>query len=79
MSKLFTYSLLQYSPNAGLGEVLNIGGLFLFADLNRAELRFPAHLQRLRVAFPGASEKLVRGFLRSIAQRATELSRQPEL
>jgi len=79
MSKQFTYSLLQFSPNAGLGERLNIGVLFLFADLNRAELRYPKHLQRLRAAFPGTAEKLVRGYLRSIAQRATELSRRPDL
>lgn len=79
MSNPFTYSLLQYSPNAGLGERLNIGVLFLFADQNRAELRYPRHLQRLRLAFPGVSEKLVRGYLRSIAHRAAELSRTPEL
>lgn len=79
MNKHFTYSLLQYSPDPGKGERLNIGVLFLFPDLNVAEFRFPTQLQRLHKAFPGAPEKLIRRYLKSLGSRAAEVSVQPEL
>lgn len=79
MSNHFSYSLLQYTPAEGCGEVLNIGVLLLFPELNRAELLSPRYLGRLRAAFPNAPERLVRGFLRSISNRTQVLSREPEI
>jgi len=78
MNKSFTYSLLQYTTSEGSGEVLNIGVLLIFQDTNSIELLYPKQLGRLKQAFPGVSEKVVRGFLKSINQRAYRLSHQPE-
>lgn len=79
MNKHFTYSILQYFPNEGSGEVLNIGILLLYPDLNFSQFIYPQHLTRLKHAFPGFSDKVVKGFVRSIEQKSLALSQSPEI
>lgn len=68
MSKLFTYSLLQFTPFEGSGELLNIGLLIAFPDHRKIQFVYPKNLARLQHAFSQVPEAPLKGILQGITR-----------
>lgn len=74
MSNFFKYSILRYVHSDLLGEVLNIGILFLFPDENKVVFKYPTTLARIRSAYENKfSDNLVHGILKGISRKVDRL------
>jgi hypothetical protein len=68
VSKEFSYSILQYKHSHFLGEVLNIGVLFIFPDQNLVEFHYPKKINRIRDLYGNFNESLIKEYLRGFEQ-----------
>ena len=76
MNKIFKYCLLNYRPSYVLGEQVNIGILFLFADDNQVVFEFPNRLQRLTALFPNVDLNYIRKHLLAFQSKSKKLSKK---
>jgi hypothetical protein len=76
---IFTYSLLRYIHSQVLGEVINVGILFIFPDQQRVIFKSPARLHRLKELYKCFSEHHVRQYLRSFEHKARQINKQWDL
>lgn len=76
MSKRFSYSVLTYKHSQFLGEVLNIGVLFVFPEENTVEFHYPQSLVRLSGAYTDFNTHLIKDYLCSFEEKSREISNQ---
>ena len=75
MSKSFSYSILTYKHSLFLGEVLNIGVLFIFPDENVVEFHYPKKLNRIRDLYGNFNENLIKEYLKAFETKSKSLNR----
>ena len=71
---IFRYSLLRYIHSQVLGEVVNVGMLFIFPEQPRVIFKHPVGLHRLKGLYQSFPERLVKAYLRSFAQKSNAIS-----
>lgn len=74
MSKRFSYSILSYKHSLFLGEVVNIGVLFIFPDENLVEFHYPRKINRIRGLYADFNEGLIKDYLKSFERKSKSLS-----
>lgn len=74
MNKRFSYSILTYKHSQFLGEVLNVGVLFVFPDENLIEFHYPKSLVRLSSAYTDFNTNLIKDYLRSFEEKSKRLN-----
>ncbi len=74
-SNHFIYSLLRYH-DVRREENLIVGVLLMFPAAGKVHFLHPAHLDRLKVAFPDCPEGIIRGYFEGFMLRSKEISRQ---
>lgn len=75
----YIYSVLQYRHSQTLGEVLNIGVLVYVPSIKRLYFIYPEKLIRLRFTYPNLSEKTIKAYLKSFAEKIHSLNERSEL
>ena len=75
----FTYSLLRYIHSQVLGEVVNVGMLFIFPEQRQVIFLHPARLKRLTSLYQAFPEHLVKASLRSFAKKSRAINRHWDL
>ena len=73
---VFYYSLLRYAHSQVLGEVINVGVLFIFPTQATVLFRYPARLQRLKHLYPGFSERPVKTYLQAFERKSRRVTEQ---
>lgn len=65
MKNSFSYNILTYRHSVFLGEILNVGVLFIFPEKNLLEFHFPNKINRINKLYSDFNEKLVFSYLKS--------------
>lgn len=78
MSKRISYSILTYKHSLFLGEVLNVGVLFVFPDENLIEFHYPKKLNRLKGVYTDFNETLIKDYLKAFELTSRKLSKDFE-
>lgn len=78
MSKQISYSILTYKHSLFLGEVLNVGVLFVFPDENLVEFHYPKKLNRLKGVYTDFNETLIKDYLKAFELTSRKLSKEFE-
>lgn len=76
MSKKFSYSILTYRHSLFLGEVINIGILFVFPDEHLVEFHYPKRLNRIHGLYTNFNETLIKDYLKSFEKKSRNLHQQ---
>jgi hypothetical protein len=74
VSKRFSYSILTYKHSLFLGEVINVGVLFVFPDENLIEFHYPKKISRLKGLYQHFNESLIREYLKAFEKKSHALS-----
>lgn len=74
MNKRFSYSILTYKHSQFLGEVLNVGVLFIFPEENLIEFHYPNKIGRLSNAYTDFNTLLIKDYLRSFEEKSKTLN-----
>lgn len=76
MNKKFAYSILRYHHSKFLGEVFNVGLLFVFPDENAVIFHYPKKLNRISGLYAEFNEQVIKDYLRAFEKRASQLGKE---
>lgn len=76
MNKKFAYSILRYHHSKFLGEVFNVGLLFVFPDENVVIFHYPKKLNRISGLYAEFNEQVIKDYLRAFEKRASQLGKE---
>lgn len=75
MSYEISYSILKYKHSEFLGEVLNIGVIFIVPELDIIEFHYPKKINRLARAYPTLNQEVIKNYLRSFQKKSKSFKR----
>jgi len=75
MSLEISYSILRYKHSEFLGEVLNVGVIFIIPALDIIEFHYPKKINRLNAAYPSLNENVIKNYLKSFEKKTKNLSK----
>jgi hypothetical protein len=70
-----SYSILKYKHSEFLGEVLNVGVIFIVPQLNIIEFHYPKKIHRLVKAYPTLNEDVIKNYLKSFQKKAKSFNK----